>query len=105
MSKLTPGPWMVSPDISAIGEFMVQGAKRGSGLTEHNPLIADIVSEADARLIAAAPDLYEALSDWLSKTEEDLKISGLTNEEELPLTLYMRLTKSRAALKKARGEK
>jgi hypothetical protein len=51
--------------------------------------------EANAALIAAAPELYEALE----KCEEALALH-LENDEEYPSAIY----EARAALAKARGE-
>ena len=51
------------------------------------------LNPADARLIAAAPDLYEALKEIVDATD--------TGWEHLDATF----TRARAALKKARGEK
>jgi hypothetical protein len=52
-----PGPWKIQP--SGGGCFdIVAGRKR-----EH---VARVVYADDARLIASAPDLYEALADMLS---------------------------------------
>lgn len=59
-TKHTPGPWMVLPSVQP-GQFCI--------LTEHGPRI-DVACtygfertprEANARLIAAAPELLEAL--------------------------------------------
>ncbi len=65
-SKHTPGPWSVGSGSRATG-FTVKIASDellvgGSGLT----------SEANARLIAAAPELLEALSKAVRETEHFL---------------------------------
>ena len=53
-SELTPGPWEVVP--VDYGVFHVMGiSARGS----HKVVVAAGALEADARLLAAAPDLWE----------------------------------------------
>lgn len=48
-TKHTPGPWRINP-----GTVEIRGA-------DWNDIVADAGSDADAALIAAAPDLLEAL--------------------------------------------
>lgn len=45
-ARHTPGPWRINP-----GAGEVRGA-------DWNVIVADVASDADARLIAAAPDLF-----------------------------------------------
>ena len=49
MSGHTAGPWRVNPGA---------GEVRGG---DWNVIVADVASDADARLIAAAPDLLDAV--------------------------------------------
>ena len=63
MSKHTPGPWQIGKNFgSVVCDTPVPGI-RGSDDTEYygGHLIAESVTEANARLIAAAPELLEAL--------------------------------------------
>ena len=92
MSKFTPGPWRAfryggSPTdnwfIVAANHDRVCGG--GS-----NQIIAD-----DARLIAAAPELYEALAEFAREYDGFQKGDG----DPCPT-----LTKARAALAKATGD-
>ncbi len=72
--KFTPGPWMVEPHaddfdgpISVVSEYsMTQGRKTANWIAECD-LQDDRVEEnyANARLIAAAPDLYAAIAESL----------------------------------------
>lgn len=67
MSAHTPGPWHVSDDI-------ITGATDGVDVMRHvggelECIAADLRSLADARLIAAAPDLLAALKQMISKAE------------------------------------
>lgn len=56
MSDHTQAPWTISPVRTVDGEYMVVG-----GPGKEFGLIAAVTEEADARLIAAAPDLLDAL--------------------------------------------
>ena len=63
MSKHTPGPWQIGKNFgSVVCDTPVPGIS-GSDDTEYygGHLIAESVTEANARLIAAAPELLEAL--------------------------------------------
>jgi hypothetical protein len=72
MSKHTPGPWRTEIDgelVGPLGGFMpVGGGCYGSpwmtGITEE-------ARKADARLIAAAPELLEALRSMLEDDDHD----------------------------------
>lgn len=82
-TKFTPGPWRRGQT----GNLRIYGP---DGMGEHSGVVAEVKSKnghqtANAHLIAAAPDLYEAL-------EEVIAATGYSNG------------KARAALAKARGE-
>jgi hypothetical protein len=97
--KHTPGPWSYSGDDD--GDFVVWGPGRDEFLANVDqesfgpvpPMkVAFDINQANARLIAAAPDLLEALVvalPWLS-------------EDEVPSLAAKQLVK--AAIRKARGE-
>lgn len=112
MSKHTPGPWEVTNDINV---FSALGADSGDGHKAHSTdgwQVADCsegltfvdggmvelgydVKKANARLIAAAPDLLEALEymlncqyDYDPRRQADCDMCA----------------KARAAISKARGE-
>ena len=69
MSKHTPGPWFIGTDRYDYGRHIYAEQKVGDEYCEeYHPLIAttsddepDIDWEANARLIAAAPELLKAL--------------------------------------------
>jgi hypothetical protein len=82
----TPGPWKHRP--SMWGKKL-----RFVRIGENVNYTTGDVKAADARLIAAAPDLYEALKEIVDATD--------TGWEHLDATF----TRARAALKKARGER
>lgn len=98
MSKLTPGPWIAQKAIEAVYEqdhyimspSGVVGYWKG-GRSWHTD-DKWVLTEADARLIAAAPELLESV-------QELLGCMHLANWEDDPIAI-----KARAALAKARGE-
>jgi len=81
MSEHTPGPWTYSRSEQYGDWCFYVGQADGAPYTPHYSdvatLIAETVSderrsiqEANARLIAAAPDLLEAVQEFLEMTEE-----------------------------------
>jgi len=92
VSTFTPEPWSVSDARGVNGEFWVVG---GEGFDFG--LIAEVISEDDARLIASAPDLLEAL--------KALQLQALQSPD-LRRTDWGReaLEKTRAAIAKATGQ-
>lgn len=85
MSKKTPGPWMLRAtgfQIEAIGERL-------------RPVATVLTSRADARLIAAAPDLLTALVRLLHTMEPDHSSKWAEGSE---------VEQARAAIAKATGE-
>jgi len=63
----TPGPWR----LAKCGNGFYIGEIRGPKDTDYEQdVIADWVWEGNARLIAAAPDMYEALLDLLASDDE-----------------------------------
>lgn len=88
MSKHTPGPWWPkrSKTESCDGSLRWYVEHDGAGIW--NDGVPSVCSEANAHLIAAAPDLYEALNALLPDLDA-LGIQGL------------RVEAARAALAKA----
>lgn len=76
----TPGPW---------------GDDYGTVLTENNDIVADNLTLEDATLIAAAPELYEALKDIAYAYRETFGLDGAYDPA---------LRAAEYALAKARGE-
>jgi len=93
----TPGPWQNTFD----GSFVYAPRKKG---TDHGQLIAQVTAGEgmntveNARLIAAAPELLEALEAIMSSHVDP---DGLIY---LPATGSILSTRARAAIAKARGE-
>ena len=85
MSAHTPGPWSLNVD--GCGDVFVSGSNSGYVVTI-GAVDEDEYGRADANLIAAAPDLYEALADLVYAHEGQPGWGA-----------------ARAALAKARGER
>lgn len=80
MTNHTPGPWWFAAS--------EEGYVAGAGDSE----LTKTLSESDARLIAAAPELLDAIKtwpQWIGATDEDL---------------FAWVDKARAAMNKATGE-
>ena len=70
MSKHTPGPWQVE-------DYTINRTMRAIGTNKCT--VAGAYAEADARLIAAAPDLLEALRALVADVDErDYKLHSST---------------------------
>ena len=89
MSAHTPGPWeAIKPD--SVGGYRVYTAGKGYTLIATLGYVRDSAQEAaNARLIAAAPDLLAAL----------IKLSEATD----PIGWDLRMELARAAIAKAEG--
>ena len=80
MSKHTPGPWVVGPvDDTVVTHLGADGVRREVAQIDGNYNEPDLwpVMEANARLIAAAPDVAEALKaclNYIESTESELGI-------------------------------
>ena len=92
MSKHTPGPWFVdhkSPFLVRAGDDIDGRHIAHIGPANYTPRFD--VDEPNAKLIAAAPDLLEALSEIINDGGKFV----MTNETH---------RKARAAIERARGE-
>ncbi len=104
MTKHTPGPWMLGDSDLRVSQFSIHGKTTNRHSTiarmvsmEHGMAIEEIY--ANAHLMAAAPDLLEALDELLRETVDmDLKYGiELSEGEELARA------KALAAIAKATG--
>ena len=75
MSKFTSGKWIVKELLTTWGVFAVNEGKRES--------VADCLEEADARLIAAAPELYELVKEELIPTSDYGGILSFSREAKI----------------------
>ena len=94
-TKWTPGPWRYWKEESGYCGEMV--AANGKSVC----VFLDDPNDKDAALIAAAPELYEALEDLLGyfRSGNAVDVERATIKANAPEVLA-----ARAALKKARGE-
>ncbi len=98
----TPGPWrgyldQTSPP--ARPRYCIEGSRRGKPWT-----ICFMDSDrADAHLITAAPELYEALEYWLEHQGDECA-DGFRSTDEHYCWEMRAMRQARAALAKARGE-
>lgn len=100
-TKATPGPWHVVLSNNATPHIMHEHANDCSDCNDRASLVCVMPAEimghynslANARLIAAAPELYEVLSELEESCE-------YWSEYDVPLGIVERI---KAALKKARG--
>ncbi len=107
MSDYTKGPWEIEPHeswSSMLGRYVVDaGCYDKIGPLEVGVTYADDVwlevSESDACLIAAAPDLLEALKDARAKVYTSLTLSGTAHEYA-----EIACAKFDAAIAKAEGQ-
>jgi hypothetical protein len=116
--KATPGPWAIAPDRKndpAASDYLndTEGFLIEGGSDEADWTIAAVWNdgppgEANAHLIAAAPDLYEALSEalaaliWASGSS-DFAEGGAAHEGFLRLHKPA-ISQAFSALARARGE-
>ena len=73
MSKHTPGPWVVGPvDDTVVTHLGADGVRYEVAQIDGDYNEPDLwpVMEANARLIAAAPDLLDALQNLLDEAED-----------------------------------
>ncbi|WP_324695450.1 hypothetical protein [Novosphingobium sp. RL4] len=98
-TKFTPGPWSASKLIGADDLGIVNSY--GSAVARIGNL--DIANPANAHLIAAAPELYEALLELAQHASH--QDSAIKNGGSLvPFDVPAKIKKAIAALAKARGE-
>lgn len=96
MSAHTPGPWIYRKVDDKFAPIVQRGAE--GGFSVH--ALTDSRADADARLIAAAPELLEALKlmvDWHAKRDEHNAFLPIESQEP-EIQVAMR------AIAKATGE-
>jgi hypothetical protein len=100
----TPGPWFVGPSLEPDGNCLAAPVMGLDAFVAHVLFDDEGDSEAtaNARLIAAAPDMLEALEAWhLYDSRDD---SGPNAGVQMMLDYDRALTLTRAAIAKARGQ-
>lgn len=108
--KWTPGPWRANSRVNAVvaDEFAPGMYGVSPMAVDHygGHLIGESIAPQNLAIIAAAPDLAEALEPF-NREAEALLALGLTLNDETPVVLSVpssALRKARLALSKARGE-
>jgi hypothetical protein len=101
-SSYTPGPWEIDRDRAGflLGVTPSRCAPGAAPVCYTPPIVAN--AEADARLIAASPDLLESaveLEGWIAR----VLVHSYTARRPMPENLEVALTKVRAAIAKATG--
>lgn len=97
MSGYTPGPWIAGDDEGS--DYYLVGPHDGDGIV-YQPVVK-LHSEANARLIAAAPDLLAAVQRFL-----DYESAMDSREDVSGMLIYAEFSDmARAAIAKATGEK
>lgn len=90
--KYTPGPWFVCPDSLTVCDKRVWFDEAGARHGDTPNMVIKAVSAADAALIAAAPELLEALEQAVTSMQD----SGYPNS-------HVAVRAARAAIAKATG--
>ena len=108
MSKHTPGPWWLGRDPSHFGSLTsITGGSDSTGgirsVAEVGGLDID-EAEANARLIAAAPDMLEACQSFIARWETLSSESANMMERRDLDNLARSATAIRAAIAKAEGK-
>lgn len=104
MSKHTPGPWRIKKQKNG-RDFEVIGAD-GFFIFETDVAMFDgEMEEANARLIAAAPDMLEAL-EAAARVMSHIRDAAIADPlKYVPISAYKEgYNKVRAAIRKARGK-
>ena len=94
-AKHTPGPWRIDRNNS--WPIYVSAESDGEGVAMMDGLLE--LREANARLIAAAPELLQAL-EWM----QSLFLPSGAYQEKFQDQLSMALEKAEAVIRKAKGE-
>ena len=103
-SKQTPGPWQVD-GFAVTGPGWVRSLNETGQPLKSEPVCRvtakddEAVDRANARLIAAAPDMLEALKAFMELANDD------TNSTDLHIHLYnVAEAKAKSAIAKAEGD-
>lgn len=94
-SKHTPGPWAVRGSAGTSVYLLHNYGFSASGWASHN--VSEAQAQADARLIAAAPDLLEVLK------EATLALEGLAKGEGVFKPIEQTIKLASAAIAKVEG--
>ena len=108
-AKHTPGPWVILKGYDGTVEVSASRPYRINNISAGTPLICDVYqhpefdgfsSQANANLIASAPDLLESLKEMTALLDKVAAISGFPFREPINGSPC---AKARAAIAKATG--
>ena len=101
MSGHTPGPWKISRGVDGPDNRVIE-TPDGWGVADAWECASVGEMDANAHLIAAAPDLLAALTELLAAVDQYPEVCPTYEETD---RLVRAEEAARAAIKKARGEK
>jgi hypothetical protein len=96
MSEHTPGPWIELPDFATGNDSITIVSKKANRYVALAGFQDECQHKANARLIAAAPEMFEAL-----QRITDCYGVGYKNADDLARALSSYMTDARALLAKA----
>ena len=103
--KFTPGPWIVDFDLCDEEGPLDVPEVNGRILDQDNCVACQASTEANVFLIAAAPEMYEALKADIAEMEQVAgKLGKWAEWDDFTKTLYARIDAARALLAKIEGE-
>jgi hypothetical protein len=94
-SRRTPGPWQRTPAGGTVHPFQISSAVGNRSIVANCTALGFRTTEANAHLIAAAPELLETLRDVEA---------NLTGQDYFPERVADSLRRIKAAIAKAEGE-
>lgn len=97
-SKHTPGPWCIKDHRNVSEGFTIAAPRANDPFYDGIAHLVDV--EADARLIAAAPDLLEALRELTDDVADRFDLDSPSTNPGIKSTVAA----ARAALAKATGD-
>lgn len=107
MSAYTPGPWSASAVSSIVGSLVSRGPN--DNIASVMPRESRAETEANARLVAAAPELLAALKDVFKMMDEGYLVRDVSNDGDqlwalTALRIVTRLKNMDTAIAKAEGK-
>lgn len=65
----TPGPWVVTPSTGSLGEFQIETIHKNAPIYVAEVIggLESVEQEANARLIAAAPEMFAVIERLMSE--------------------------------------
>lgn len=103
-SKHTKGPWTLSSDLSIWGTSPLNAKVRLLNMTSHSPSNG-IDQSANAQLIAAAPEMLEALKDLYKSIKDCPEMSDAMKQHGFDIDVIESMQRAKEAIRKARGAK